>query len=115
MAGKAKAADQAGADQAAGRTAPKVKEEAPAKGKGKGKGKGKAKVEIKDEEESESDSVFGVESIKAHKYVTVRGRKVIRYKIRWGGFGPEEDTWEPAANLKGCRETLDAYKQKHGL
>lgn len=36
------------------------------------------------------------------------------YKIRWQGYGPEEDTWEPESNLrenKNLSEMLDYYSE----
>ncbi|XP_041454023.1 chromodomain Y-like protein 2 [Lytechinus variegatus] len=34
------------------------------------------------------------------------------YKIRWKGYGPSEDTWEPEENLIHCEELLRDYKNK---
>ena len=39
------------------------------------------------------------------------GREV--YRVRWTGYGPEEDTWEPASRLP--RSLVRAYKQARGL
>ena len=32
-----------------------------------------------------------------------------KYLIRWKGFGPEEDSWEPSKNLIGCNELLKEF------
>ena len=37
-----------------------------------------------------------------------RGRKVL-YLIRWEGYGPEDDTWEPIESLSGSKELLDDF------
>lgn len=36
------------------------------------------------------------------------------YQVRWKGFGPEEDTWEPEENLFDCSDVLDEYWNKSG-
>lgn len=33
------------------------------------------------------------------------------YKIRWLGYGPSSDTWEPEANLKNCPTILHEYQK----
>ena len=38
-----------------------------------------------------------------------QGRKVF-YKVRWKGYPPSQDTWEPQDHLgEGCEEIIDAY------
>ncbi|XP_072169405.1 uncharacterized protein [Diadema setosum] len=34
------------------------------------------------------------------------------YRIRWKGFGPEEDTWEPEENLVSCADILEDFKKR---
>ena len=35
-----------------------------------------------------------------------------QYKVRWAGYGPDNDTWEPTENLESCKDLLDAYVER---
>uniref|UniRef100_A0A915N9A3 Chromo domain-containing protein n=1 Tax=Meloidogyne javanica TaxID=6303 RepID=A0A915N9A3_MELJA len=58
---------------------------------------------------AEDERVFEVESINGHK--KVHGKDY--WLVRWSGYGPEHDTWEPNSNLLSenvrvmCKEYLD--------
>ena len=34
------------------------------------------------------------------------------YKVRWKGYGPDEDTWEPIENLESCLDIVEEYNQR---
>ena len=34
------------------------------------------------------------------------------YKVRWKGYGPEEDTWEPIENLESCLDIVEEYTNR---
>ncbi|KAM3909992.1 M-phase phosphoprotein 8 [Leptodactylus fuscus] len=59
------------------------------------------------EQEGEED-VYEVESILDSK---IEGGEVL-YRIRWKGYKPDEDTWEPEANLDYCKEVLLEFRRK---
>ncbi len=40
---------------------------------------------------------------------------VSRFLVRWKGWPPEHDTWEPARNLAGASELVAAYREANGL
>ena len=46
-----------------------------------------------------------VKSIQAHQE-TDKGRK---YLVRWKGYGPTDDTWEPPENLENAQEIVQEY------
>ena len=34
------------------------------------------------------------------------------FKVRWEGYGSEEDSWEPSDNLLTCQELVDRFWQE---
>jgi len=59
--------------------------------------------------------------VKANKFFEVErilGKKKaggsLLYQVRWKGFGPEEDTWEPARNLRNLQEMVAAFEHVPG-
>ena len=60
-------------------------------------------------------SPYEVEDLLDHRLVK-RGRKYREeFLVRWRGYGPESDTWEPKSNLMTCQETIRAFKASRGL
>ena len=59
--------------------------------------------------EEEEGEVFEVEKILAHDFAK---DNTLLYKIRWKGYGPDADSWEPEGNLDGCRALLAEYWQE---
>ena len=55
---------------------------------------------------------YEVERILAHKDKGRRGKK---YLVRWVGWGPQHDTWEPRSHLSNCLRLLKAYHKYAGL
>ncbi|EPS58007.1 chromomethylase, partial [Genlisea aurea] len=37
------------------------------------------------------------------------GKPGLHFKIRWKGYGPGDDTWEPLEGLSGCKEKLKEF------
>ena len=55
---------------------------------------------------------FEVELIHAHK---INRRNKRFFLVRWAGYGPEHDTWEPEVNLKNCPDILHDYCVSKGI
>lgn len=58
--------------------------------------------ELEDDEEEEE---YVVEQILKHK---ITKKNKVEFFLKWKGFSPEDNTWEPAENLN-CPELIDAY------
>lgn len=52
---------------------------------------------------------YEVEAILDSRY---RYRR-LEYKVRWKGYGPEDDTWEPAKNLGGAQRHVNDFHSRH--
>ncbi|XP_006814390.1 uncharacterized protein LOC102807960 [Saccoglossus kowalevskii] len=62
--------------------------------------------------DSESDSDIS-EVCEVSKIVKSRNtRNGVLYLIRWKGYGPSDDTWEPEEHLVDCQDVLEEYKLK---
>src|SRR5438445_294699 len=56
-----------------------------------------------------ADPEWEIESIVAHKR---HGRQLL-FRVRWKGYGSEDDTWEPAMHLRNAPEVVQAYLALH--
>ncbi|XP_038077745.1 M-phase phosphoprotein 8-like isoform X2 [Patiria miniata] len=57
---------------------------------------------------SETEDIYEVEKILG---VTKHEGKPL-YRVRWQGYGPEEDTWEPRENLLTCEDLVEEFIEK---
>jgi hypothetical protein len=48
------------------------------------------------------------------KIVGVRGEKKRQFKVRWEGWAPAHDSWEPEENLVNAREAVNRFLQNIG-
>ncbi|CAH3121067.1 unnamed protein product [Pocillopora meandrina] len=56
-------------------------------------------------ESDNTDDIYEVERILEAKKKDGR----VIYKVRWEGYGSEEDSWEPSENLLTCQELVERY------
>lgn len=54
---------------------------------------------------------YAVEAIVGHH----RKKRGLEWLVRWEGYGPQFDTWEPTSCLKNAPAVLSEYKRAHGL
>ena len=54
---------------------------------------------------------YEVESIVGHR----RSGKHLQYLVRWLGYGPQYDTWEPARGLRNAATLVRKYHESHNL
>lgn len=58
----------------------------------------------------ESDNTYEVEKIVKHREtLDATKNKVTEYKVRWKGYRPRYDTWEPESNLDNAKEEIETY------
>jgi Chromo (CHRromatin Organisation MOdifier) domain len=57
--------------------------------------------------DGEEEEEWEVEDIVHERYNKRRKRK--EYLVKWKGFGPENNTWEPESNLANAREVMDRF------
>eukprot|EP00884_Botryococcus_braunii_P009174 jgi/Botrbrau1/18258/Bobra.0682s0002.1 len=43
------------------------------------------------------------------------GTPHMQYLVRWKGYTPDDDTWEPLTNFTRCRQQVEQYRGSHGL
>ncbi|KAJ4979711.1 hypothetical protein NE237_010491 [Protea cynaroides] len=84
---------------------------------------GKEKTPISMEEEEEEDDDDEVDGSTVHKEEFEVGRflgicfgdpnqckkRGLYLKVRWKGYGPSEDTWEPIEGLSNCKESIKSF------
>ncbi|KAL9683804.1 hypothetical protein QQ045_021230 [Rhodiola kirilowii] len=40
------------------------------------------------------------------------GKRELKFKVRWAGYGPSDDTWEPADGLRECQEAIKDFVRR---
>jgi transposase InsO family protein len=55
----------------------------------------------------EGEDEYEVEHILDHRHV--KSHRTYEFLVRWAGYSPEHDTWEPEANLKNAPNVLKEY------
>ncbi|XP_070048219.1 DNA (cytosine-5)-methyltransferase CMT2 isoform X2 [Nicotiana tomentosiformis] len=41
-----------------------------------------------------------------------KGKSGLHFKVRWKGYGPSEDTWEPIENLENCQDSIKEFVRR---
>jgi hypothetical protein len=60
--------------------------------------------------------VYEVEAIVGHRVLARSKPPVIsHYLVRWKGWPPEHDTYEPIDAVAGCREAIEKYRQESNI
>jgi len=78
--------------------------------RGKTPRKARAKVVKEPEPESEEEEIFEVEKVVQMRWTKKKGTE---FRIKWVGYTPLNNTWEPKDNLTGCEEALEDFYEQH--
>lgn len=62
----------------------------------------------KDEDPDEEFEVSRLVDV-CHGDPNETGKSGLHFKVRWKGYGPDEDTWEPIEGLSNCKERIDDF------
>ena len=65
--------------------------------------------------DSQVEAEYKVEAILAHRRAGRRAGGTMEFLIRWKGYDPLEDSWEPAGGLGNAQELLDDCKKINKL
>ena len=57
------------------------------------------------------ENEYKVEAILAHR----KGGRQIQYLVKWRGYDPSNNTWDPEMNLSNTDEILSGYKRQRNL
>eukprot|EP01043_Picozoa_sp_COSAG02_P053548 COSAG02_NODE_5927_length_3937_cov_2.933299_3_plen_344_part_00 len=57
------------------------------------------------------DDEYEVESIVDKRVKGLGASRVTEYQVRWVGYGPDEDTWEPLQSLHSAKGLVQAYER----
>ncbi|TXG55158.1 hypothetical protein EZV62_020414 [Acer yangbiense] len=89
-------------------------EEEGEEGEEKGEEKGEEGENDNNEDSSVSDGEFEVEKLLAICYGDPNKVKKsgVYFKVRWMGYGPKYDTWEPIDGLSDCQEKVKEFVTK---
>ncbi|KAL4232986.1 M-phase phosphoprotein 8 [Mactra antiquata] len=60
------------------------------------------------EEMEEEGQIFEVEKIIGKSKI----KGLVVYKVRWKGYGPADDTWEPVENFESCQDLIEEFNEK---
>ena len=60
-----------------------------------------------DDSDDDDSELYPVEKIVTHR--CVGGGRKLQYKVRWKGYAPESDTWEPEEHLSQCQDEINEY------
>ncbi|KAJ7275362.1 hypothetical protein B0H12DRAFT_254751 [Mycena haematopus] len=69
----------------------------------------------REESEPEEEEGFHVEVITHARVKDVDLEDPWEYRVKWAGYGSDDDTWEPAENVAACKRLLDSFWNEIGV
>ncbi|KAM0935713.1 putative DNA (cytosine-5-)-methyltransferase [Dioscorea sansibarensis] len=65
---------------------------------------------------AQDDSLMAFEEFEVSRLIDICygdptnvGKRGLKFKVRWKGFGPSEDTWEPIEGLSNCQDSIREF------